>query len=152
MKPRQESLRLALKEVKLKPSPMIETIAANEKTLALIIRNPGSIDRTTFPTPHEANLQVGFVVYPMGGEVARHLHLPLERHIAGTTEVLIVRKGRCIADIYDAYKRLVATRELSEGDVILLMAGGHGFRMLEDTVLLEIKQGPYTGVTEKERF
>jgi hypothetical protein len=32
------------------------------------------------------------------------------------------------------------------------MTGGHGFRMLEDTVLLEVKQGPYGGQAEKSRF
>jgi hypothetical protein len=41
---------------------------------------------------------------------------------------------------------------LETGDIILLVAGGHGFRCLEDTVLLEIKQGPYTGLVEKEAF
>ena len=47
---------------------------------------------------------------------------------------------------------LVATRELLPGDIMLMVGGGHGFRMLEDTVLLEVKQGPYTGLDEKERF
>ena len=49
-------------------------------------------------------------------------------------------------------KLLVATRELKTGDVMLMVGGGHGFRMLEDTVLLEVKQGPYTGITEKRLF
>ena len=51
-----------------------------------------------------------------------------------------------------AVSTLIATRELATGDVMLMVGGGHGFRMLEDTVLLEVKQGPYTGVAEKERF
>ena len=55
-------------------------------------------------------------------------------------------------DLYDEERRHVATRELRAGDVILIAAGGHGFRMLEDTVLLEVKQGPYVGLDEKERF
>jgi hypothetical protein len=55
-------------------------------------------------------------------------------------------------DIYDDDRRLVATRELRKGDIMLMVGGGHGFRMLEDTVLLEVKQGPYTGLDEKERF
>jgi mannose-6-phosphate isomerase-like protein (cupin superfamily) len=108
--------------------------------------------KTTFLTPSELNLQVGFVVYPAGGEVARHLHRPLERHIVGTSEVLVVKEGRCQMDIYDDDRRLVATRELRKGDIMLMVGGGHGFRMLEDTVLLEVKQGPYTGLDEKERF
>ena len=81
----------------------------------------------------------------------RHLHLPLERHLVGTSEVLFVRKGRCILDVYDDAKQSVASREVKAGDVVLMVGGGHGFRMLEDTLFLEVKQGPYLE-DEKERF
>jgi hypothetical protein len=66
--------------------------------------------------------------------------------------VLLVKKGRCEVDIYNDQKEIVATREMREGDILLLVKGGHGFRMLEETVFVEIKQGPYTGLDEKERF
>ena len=69
-----------------------------------------------------------------------------------TSEVLVIKAGRCVIDIYDDGKQLIASRELRVGDVVLMVGGGHGFRMLEDTVLLEIKQGPYTDLDEKERF
>ena len=130
----------------------VEQIIWKDKPLAYIIRAEVVPDKTTFLTPSELNLQVGFVVYPAGGEVARHLHRPLERHIVGTSELLVVKEGRCQMDIYDDERRLVATRELRKGDILLMVGGGHGFRMLEDTVLLEVKQGPYTGLDEKERF
>ena len=61
-------------------------------------------------------------------------------------------EGRCEMDVYDDERHLVSTHELGPGDVILMVAGGHGFRMLEDTTLLEVKQGPYTGLEEKIRF
>ena len=80
------------------------------------------------------------------------MHLPLERHLIGTSEVLVLQKGSCLADIYNDARELVATRELKAGDVILLVGGGHGFRILEDTMFLEIKQGPFLPVTEKENF
>jgi len=54
--------------------------------------------------------------------------------------------------MYGDDKALVASRELGAGDLVVSLAGGHGFRMLEDTVLLEVKQGPYGGLAEKERF
>ena len=43
-------------------------------------------------------------------------------------------------------------RNCTAGDVILLAAGGHGMTMLEPTEIIEVKQGPYTGVEDKERF
>ena len=130
----------------------LEQIFSDGKPLAYVIRaeiNPG---KTTFLTPPEFKQQVGFVVYPAGGEIHRHVHRPLERHLIGTSEVLIVRRGRCEIDIYNDERTLVASRELREGDVMLMVGGGHGFHMLEDTVLLEVKQGPYTGIDEKEHF
>ena len=129
-----------------------ERIERGGRPLAYIIRAAPMPERTTFVTPNEFKQQVGFVVYPSGGEIPRHVHRPLERHLVGTSEVLIVRRGRAEIDVYDDDKSLVATRELREGDVMLMVGGGHGFRMLEDTVFLEVKQGPYTGIDEKERF
>ncbi len=130
----------------------IEHISQGDQCLAIIIRNNCVPQKTTFLTPSDYKQQIGFIVYPAGGEVPRHVHRPLQRQLVGTSEVLLVRQGHCVADIYNDERELIASRELCEGDVILLVAGGHGFRMLTDTVLLEVKQGPYTGIEEKERF
>jgi hypothetical protein len=130
----------------------IEHVAWNGHPLAYLIRAALLPDRTTFLTPPEFKQQVGYIVYPAGGEIARHVHRALERHLVGTSEVLIVKKGHCLIDIYNDERVLVATRDLYPGDVMLMVGGGHGFRMLEDTVLMEIKQGPYTSIDEKERF
>lgn len=120
--------------------------------MACVIRNSTNPDQTTFVSEHEWTQQVGFVVYPRGGVIPRHRHLPLERTIVGTSEVLIVQSGRCEVEVFSNDGDLIATRQLESGDVLCLLAGAHGFRMLEDTVLLEVKQGPYTGTVEKERF
>jgi hypothetical protein len=130
----------------------VEKIVWMGRPLTYIIRRELTPSATGFLTPAESPQQVGFVVYPAGGRVAPHVHRSLERQITGTSEALIVKKGRCEVDIYSATKEAVATRELREGDILLLVEGGHGFRMLEDTVFLEIKQGPYQGLDEKERF
>ncbi len=131
---------------------LVEKISHNEQVLCILIRASLLPTETTFLTPTEYKQQVGFVVYPAGGEIARHTHRALERHLTGTSEVLLVKKGHCFIDIYNDARELVATRELHTGDVMLMVGGGHGFRMLEDTIFLEIKQGPYTGLDEKERF
>ena len=130
----------------------VEHITSNGTSLAYIIKAAIDPKVTTFLTPSELKQQVGFVVYPAGGEVKRHVHRALERHLVGTSEVIIVRKGRCEIDIYNDDRQLVASREILPGDIMLMTGGGHGFRMLEDTVLLEVKQGPYTGIDEKEHF
>jgi hypothetical protein len=120
--------------------------------LVYIIRSSFMPEQTSFLTPPDFKQQVGFVVYQGGGEIARHVHKEIERHLIGTSEVIVVRKGRCLLDVYDSNRQLVSTREMTVGDVALTVSGGHGFRMIENTVLLEVKQGPYVGVDEKERF
>jgi hypothetical protein len=128
-----------------------EIITKDGVELCYIIRGELAPDITTFVTPPDYKQQVGFIAYPAGGEVQRHLHLPLERHLVGTSEVLLVRKGRCVLDVYDDAKEFVASHEVKAGDLVLMVGGGHGFRMLEDTLFLEVKQGPYLEL-EKERF
>lgn len=133
-------------------TPTLEIISWQGQPLTYIIRADSLPSETTFMTPPEFKQQVGFVVYGAGGEIARHVHRPLKRQLVGTSEVLVLRKGRCLLDVYTDDHKLVATRELAAGDTMLMVGGGHGFRVLEDTVFLEIKQGPYTGMEEKERF
>ncbi len=139
-------------QLQITGTDLIEKISWQGHPLTYIIRADSALDKTTFFTPPEFKQQVGFVVYPAGGEVKRHLHLPLERHLIGTSEVLILRQGHCLMDIYTDDRELIATRELRTGDVMLMVGGGHGFRMLEDTIFLEVKQGPFLPVTEKEHF
>jgi hypothetical protein len=129
-----------------------EIISQDGTILALIIRSDVSATETTFFTSHDSPFQVGFVVYPAAGAVVPHVHLPVVREVVGTSELLVVRSGRCIMDVYDADRQLVCSRELLAGDTVLSIGGGHGFRMLEDTVLFELKQGPYAGGAEKDRF
>jgi hypothetical protein len=130
----------------------VEHISWEGKTLAYVIRAEMIPEETTFLTPPDLKMQVGFVAYPANGVVPRHVHVPIERHLVGTSEVLIVKKGCCQVDLYNDDKVLVETRKLRTGDILLIVSGGHSFQMSEDTVFLEIKQGPYMGIGEKERF
>jgi hypothetical protein len=134
------------------PVEHVEVISSQRQVLAYVIRSQLIPTHTLFITPPELKQQVGFVVYSAGTDLPRHLHRPLCRRIVGTSEVLIVREGQCLMDVYTDDRNFVASRELKKGDIVVFVAGGHGFRMLEDTVFLEVKQGPYTGIEEKERF
>jgi len=131
---------------------LIETVESDGAALVMIIRAAYFPTSTQFLTPDSYSQQIGYIVYPAGGVIKRHHHLPAERHLLVTSEVLIVRQGKAIADIYDDDKNLVASREVQTGDVMVLLAGGHGFRIVEPTVFLEIKQGPYMGVKDKVLF
>lgn len=133
-------------------TPSVESITDGDETLAILIRSGFEPQRTTFLTPPDYLQQVGFVVYEAGTEIPRHEHLQLDRSIRGASECLIIQRGLSEATIYNRRREEVCRRLLRTGDVLLLVAGGHGFRQIEETVFLEIKQGPYPGIEEKERF
>jgi hypothetical protein len=130
----------------------MEIIKAGEQPLAYIVRGNWRPAATTFLTPPELSLQMGMIVYGKGQAIVPHVHLPITRQVPGTSECVLVRQGACEIDIYDAERNFLATRILEMGDIVLLLGGGHGFRMREDTVLFEVKQGPYVGTADKERF
>lgn len=130
----------------------VEIIADGDVPLAYIVSASWQPDATQFLTPDNFSQQMGMIVYQAGESITPHVHIPVERTIVGTTECIMVRKGRCEIDIYNTNREFVASRPLTEGTIILLLGGGHGFRMIEDTVLFEVKQGPYVGMRDKERF
>lgn len=132
--------------------PAVETVSHKGETLCILVRATPLPTATTFYTPNEFNLQVGKIVYAAQTEIPRHSHRPVSRNVTGTSEVIFVQKGRLMLDLYDDLRTLVASREMGTGDVVALVSGGHGFRLLEDTVMIEVKQGPYSGVQEKDRF
>jgi hypothetical protein len=91
-------------------------------------------------------IQVGIWGYGKGKELKAHTHNEIERKVNWTQEVLYVRKGQINAIIYNTTENKVAEIKVSEGDIIILLKGGHGYEVLQEgTQVLEIKNGPYLG-------
>ena len=131
---------------------MIERIVADGMELAMILRAAPPEPGIRFFTTPDATLQLGQMLRPKGYTIVPHVHLPAERQVGYTQEVLFIRSGRVQVDFYDEGQRYLESRELGPGDVILLTRGGHGFCMLEDSEIVEAKQGPYVGEHDKRRF
>ncbi len=87
-----------------------------------------------------------------GDTIQEHKHILHLREIKFTQETLFIKKGRMKVNFYDEDNTYFTSRELKTGDVILLASGGHGFEFLEETEMIEVKQGPYAGDQDKERF
>ena len=130
----------------------IEHIKDGEIDLALIVRHNYRSEGIEFFTPNSYSQQIGYMNRPAGYVIQPHVHNPITREVQYTNEVLIVRSGRVQVDFYSEQKAYLFSRELDEGDIILLIRGGHGFKMLEATELVEVKQGPYAGDLDKTRF
>ena len=81
-----------------------------------------------------------------------HVHNPVKREVVWTQEVLFIKSGKVRVDFYNDSKEYLESRVIEKGDVILLASGGHGFCMLEESEIIEVKQGPYSGDRDKTRF
>lgn len=126
---------------------MIETIKDQSGiVLCHIIRASYQPPATEFFTPNSYSQQMGIIKYPQGGKIKPHFHNKVMREVFYTQEVLVIRRGKVKVNLFsaDSYE-YVTSLELAVGDTILLATGGHGFEMLEDCEMLEIKQGPYNG-------
>jgi len=131
---------------------MIERIVHEDRELALIVRRSFSDTGISFLTPPESDLQLGYMNRESGYEIEPHMHLRTRREIFSTQEVLIIKRGRVRANFYGGERTFVDSRVLEAGDILVLIAGGHGFEILESAEIFEVKQGPYVGNRDKERF
>lgn len=130
---------------------MAEFIKSKKGNLiAIILPEHTDTKGATFFTPPDFSQQVGLLRHSKGVKVKPHAHKLVKRKIEITQEVLHIKKGRIAVFLYDEKKKYLATRILRKGDTILLAGGGHGIEVLQNSLILEVKQGPYAGVDDKE--
>ena len=132
---------------------MIEKVAGpKNKLIAIIVRHNYTKEGIEFFTPDDFSQQLAYMNRPAGYRVSHHIHNKMRREVFYTQEVLLVRKGKVRVDLFDSKQNYLESKVLNCGDVILLASGGHGLEMLEDTEIIEIKQGPYAGDEDKTIF
>ena len=129
-----------------------EVVKKKDRMLAMIIRNDYTCEGVDFITPDEYSQQVAYMHHPVGKVIDAHVHNLVHRNVVLTQEVLFIKRGKLRVDFYDDYEDYLESRILGPGDVILLVSGGHGFTVLEEIEMIEVKQGPYTGEQDKKRF
>jgi len=135
-----------------KKASNVEHILVESVLCATIVRAGFREPGIKFFTADGLSQQLAFMQHPTGKLIAPHVHNPVPREVQFTQEVLFIRKGRLRVDFYDADHRYLESRILCAGDVILLVQGGHGFEVLEEIEMIEVKQGPYVGEQDKTRF
>ncbi len=131
---------------------MLKKIIYNNQLLAIIIASEFNEEGIHFFTPDEFSQQLAFMKHPKGKQIQAHIHNPVPREVEYTQEVLFIRKGKVRVDFFTKEKMYIESHILKTGDVILLAQGGHGFDILEETEMIEVKQGPYAGEKDKTRF
>lgn len=131
---------------------MIKKIVHNDVMLALIVSSDFKETGIHFFTPDDFSQQLAYMHHPCGKMIDPHIHNVVPRQVHYTQEVLFIRKGKLRVDFYDKEKQYLESHVLEAGDVILLAEGGHGFEVLEEVEMVEVKQGPYAGTQDKTRF
>lgn len=131
---------------------MITKIIHNNIILAIIIRRNFQTQGIEFFTPEDFSQQLAYMKRPKGYVILPHVHNSVVREVQWTQEVLFIKSGRVRVDFYDENRNYLESTILEAGDIILLAHGGHGFEMLEESEIIEVKQGPYAGEMDKVRF
>ena len=132
---------------------MIQKILHKKKLLALIVKGNYRKKRgITFFTPNESTQQFGYMKHKKKYIIKPHLHKKRLTKIFFTTEVILILKGVLRVDFYNQSKKYLFSKILKEKDIIMLVSGGHGFKILKDIEMIEIKQGPYSLSKDKIKF
>ena len=131
---------------------MIERVVDQDTIIAIIIRRNYRHEGISFFTPEDFSQQLAYMKRPASYEITPHVHQKVNRDVTMTQEVLFLRSGKVKVDFYTEGKSYLQSTVLDAGDVILLASGGHGFTMLEDSEIIEVKQGPYLQDKDKIRF
>ena len=127
---------------------MVEKIQWDDKIFALILRGNYEPEGVNFITSKDEPIQLGVLKHQHGTKIKPHIHKNQPRTISEIQEVLHIEYGKVQAEFYDRSGKKVGNIILNSGDTLLLLCGGHGFNILKDSKMIEIKQGPYYGVEE----
>ena len=130
----------------------VTTVMHENKIYAILISADFQQEGIEFFTPSNFSQQLGYMNRKKGYQIQPHIHKIVDRHVELTQEVLYIKSGRVRVDFFDEIHIFIKSIEVCAGDILLLSFGGHGFTMLEDSEIIEVKQGPYVGEEDKERF
>ncbi len=131
----------------------IEIIRDSNVIMAIIIPHDHQAEGINFITPENFSQQLAYMHHPAGKIIQPHVHKPLKREVSYTQEVLVIKRGKLRVDFYNPEQVYLVSRVFGAGDTILLASAGHGFEVLEEIEMIEIKQGPYGGGdADKVRF
>ncbi len=132
---------------------MIEKIKYKKKLFALIVRGKYRGKKgISFFTDNKAIQQFGYMNHKTNHIIKPHLHKKQTRKLLHTSEVILILKGVLRVDFYNNKKKYLFSKFLREKDIIMLVHGAHGFKVIKNVQMLEIKQGPYINKLDKVKF
>ena len=134
---------------------LIEKIVHKRELYALIIRAKKQFKKkgVNFITNERDFLQVGFLKHNKDHNIKAHSHKKRNLKITFMSECLLLKKGELRVTFFDNKgKSIKKNKILKKNDIILLIKGGHGFKINKSSEIIEIKQGPYIKANDKTLF
>ena len=132
----------------------MKIIKHNDTRLALHYTEDDIKDGLGFFSEDSEFIQVGTWRYDAGKKLQNHNHFIVERDVNRTQEAIVVLRGSLLARVYDEDDNLIDEVTVSAHEGMIMLAGGHGYDILEDdTIVIETKNGPYPGAeVDRRRF
>lgn len=128
----------------------IEKITEEKNILAIVVRSNLSNPGLNFFTPNDFPFQLGIHLRKKHEFVPAHKHSPFkELKNLPAQEFFYVEEGKVEVDMFNGENKQIKKTTLNKGDMILLNCG-HSIKFLEDSKLIELKQGPYRGREEEK--
>jgi hypothetical protein len=132
---------------------LLEKIKYKKKLMAIIVRKSFSKKKgISFVTPNEFNIQFAFMNHQKDYNIRPHLHFKKKLKKINTSEVIYLVEGKLRIDFYSKQKKYLFSKVANKGDTVMLIDQGHGFKTLKKTIMLEVKQGPYSEKIDKVKF
>ncbi len=120
--------------------------------LAILVRGTYKVKGVNFVTPLWTSMQIGIMNRGPNSPVRRHKHNLVKREIKGTSEFIIVRSGKARVKIFNNYGEFVYSASMYRNDSIYFVSGGHSVDFPTTCEILEVKQGPYNELNDKEYY
>lgn len=130
----------------------IKRIFYRKKEIAFIVKAKYPFESVTFFSPNEDFLQVGYHKKKGGEMLKAHYHQFKGHQIHSLQEVLYIVKGRVKVYFYTKKGEKIQSETLEKGDILFQRDLGHGFELLDDAEIFEVKQGPFFGQEHKKFY
>ena len=135
---------------KIMENKFVNEIIVGNIHYCTIVKPNISNEGLNFTTSDDKSMQVGVWNYKEGKQLEPHYHNNFDRTSNITSESVYVSKGKILAKVYTKAKDLILEEKLCSGEMIIQFYGIHEYIMLEDSIVIETKNGPYCG-PEKDR-
>jgi cupin fold WbuC family metalloprotein len=128
-------------------------IIIDKKIVAKVFKyNKKNFKGIEFFTASSLNMQIGLMAHSKNHIIKPHFHINRKKIIKQMSELLIIFSGQLKVYFYNKKKMRSRSITLNKKDMILLISGGHGFKVIKKIEMLEIKQGPFVGEKDKMRL